>query len=76
MVNKRSWHVSWREENGQRIHDSGLVLEYRQGRWQPLESALAAFAAHEAARGVPAHHLEGRLQRLCREAAMWVNRGH
>ncbi len=74
MVDKRGWHKCWREENGQRIHDSGLVLEYQQNRWQPVAASLATFATHEAARGVPAHHLEERLQRLCREAAMWVNR--
>jgi hypothetical protein len=75
----RNWHRAWsRISLGRLRHESGaeFVITQGEGRTDAQVSAetLAVFQASEHARGVPAHDLVARLQRLCREAAKWHER--
>lgn len=70
------WHKAWsRTPEGHLQHSSGLVVLVAKGNdYTDLvtdDSSLAAWQASETARGVPAHDLRARLQRLMKEAEMW-----
>lgn len=77
MVNKHfNWHKSWsRDQDGNLVHTSGLrVLVLLGDGFTDLETddaSLAIFQASETSRGVPAHQLVERVQRLIKEAQTW-----
>lgn len=71
----KDWHKAWRRDGCQLVHESGLrldvVVEDGYTDLETEEASLAIFQARERSRGVPAHDLASRLQRLLREAAEW-----
>lgn len=70
------WHKQWRRDGGRLIHDSGLAVEFDpELGWAATEDTAEAWAAFEQARGVALADLPARMQRLCREAARWRERG-
>jgi hypothetical protein len=67
------WHKAWaRDAQGHLVHTSGLkVLVVAGDGFTDLETddaSVVIFRASEQARGVPAHQLNERLQRLIKEA--------
>lgn len=74
-----NWHKSWaRDAQGHLVHTSGLRFLATQGDgFTDLETddaSTAIFQASETARGVPVHQLVERVQRLTKEAQMFMER--
>ena len=70
----KHWHREWsRLPTGNLAHSSGAEFT-TSGGVQHIAATYDAFAASEAARGVPAHDLLARLDRLKREASEWIAR--
>ena len=78
--NRKRWQAAWsRLPDGSVRHETGLtfVLADREGDaalGSDLivdQATVAAFEAHERARGVPAHDFWQRSARLAREAGEW-----
>lgn len=74
-----NWHKSWaRDAQGHLVHTSGLRFICTQGDgFTDLETddaSTAIFQASETARGVPVHQLVERVQRLTKEAQMFMER--
>lgn len=71
-----NWHAAWtRLPDGRLRHTSAATFIVRAAagglRLDTDANCLEAFQASELARGVPAHDLGSRLQRLAREALAW-----
>ena len=78
--NRKRWQAEWsRLPDGSVRHDSGLTFgivdrdddDALASDLMVDQSTVAAFEAHERARGVPAHDLWQRSARLAREAGEW-----
>lgn len=70
----KHWHRAWsRFSEDAALHASGLVVRVDSGGdAQVVPDSVPGFEAHEAARGVPAHDLAQRRERLTREAVAWL----
>lgn len=73
------WHKAWtRDAQGHLVHTSGLRLLVTHGPgFTDLETddaSLAILQARETSRGVPAHQLAERVQRLVKEAQIFQER--
>lgn len=73
------WHAKWsRDASGHLQHVNGLrILMLPGDGFVDLETddaSLAIFNAHESSRGVPAHQIIERVQRLLKEAEQWHQR--
>lgn len=71
-----NWHKAWtRNQAGHLQHASGLLVLVAHGAgYTDLETddaSLTIWQASETSRGVPAHDLPARLQRLMKEAEAW-----
>ena len=74
-----AWHKAWsRDAQGHLLHSSGLrvVVKGRGKLWEveAVHASLSEFHAFETLRGVPVHQLAERLQRLLKEARLWLER--
>lgn len=72
-----NWHKAWaRDAQGQLLHTSGLrFIVTRRGGFTDLEiddASMATFQASETSRGVPLYQLAERVQRLTKEAQMFL----
>lgn len=78
MTGRRyAWHKAWqRLPDGRLRHVSGVEFTVERGDGftdiRVTPDTLAAFQAHEAARGVPIHDMTARLMRLAREARRFM----
>jgi len=71
-MDKKNWHKEWCAIGGRRRHSSGLEFEYDKSLgWSTCDDTIDAFVAHESARGVPLHDIQGRLIRLAKECSIW-----
>lgn len=72
-----AWHKAWQAlPDGRLRHTSGIEFTVERGDWftdiRVTPDTLAAFQAHEAARGVPIHDMTARLMLLAREARRFM----